>query len=98
MVSSVVLTFLTPVPGTGSRGGVSTATLAPVVVLDVATLRRGTRGQSFGPDAASGTSWALGSMYQFTDRSSHGCSPRATPVTTAGLNASGVTSSEPATS
>ncbi len=90
--------FLTPVPGTGSRGGVSTATLEPTVVLADGTLRSATLGQSFGPEAASGTSWALGSRYQLTDRSIHGCSPRATPVTTAGLNARGVTSSDPATS
>src|SRR3954454_22877830 len=73
MRSSFVVTPLTFTDSTGRRDGVGKLTWLPmmfVVVFFGVTL---TRCQSFGPDAASGTSHLEGSLYQLTATFSHEC-------------------------
>src|SRR5947208_1112279 len=83
---------------TGRCSGWSTVTVVPTVFTADFTLWAATRDHSFGPEAARNTSWASKSVYQSTLMFNHGTSPLTGPVTTAGSNVRGVTSSEPLTS
>src|SRR5690242_21956427 len=92
------LMALTTAGSTGRRSGVSTVVPEPTVLDVVLVVWAATRCQSFGPEAARKTSWALKSSYQSTLMFIHGTSPLTGPVTTAGWKDSGVTISDPLTS